>query len=195
MKKAVNGPWKYYKRFLSQDESTSLFNYLINISELIQQHQSTTLTDETHEHDFGKLMFINTEEHNQNIFPFSIWGHTRIWSPTMLNLKDKVEKYTSQKFGVCVCIYYPDGHSGIVYHSDLPAYGDTNFIASLSLGEERLFKFREKETQNETSMILHHGSLLIMAEKCQDQFEHSLPFDAKYKNPRINLTFRKFGYS
>ena len=31
-----------------------------------------------------------------------------------------------------------------------------------------------------------------MGKNCQEKYEHSIPCNKKYKNPRINLTFRLF---
>ncbi|MFX0557696.1 alpha-ketoglutarate-dependent dioxygenase AlkB [Maribacter sp. CXY002] len=97
-------------------------------------------------------------------------------------------------FQTCVCIFYPDGNSGIDYHSDKTAFGDTAIIPSISLGEERQFCLREKKNMSTTKLILKHGSLLVMKDGCQERFEHSLPTDVKYLKPRINLTFRKYGF-
>ncbi|MCH2490888.1 MAG: alpha-ketoglutarate-dependent dioxygenase AlkB [Flavobacteriales bacterium] len=67
-------------------------------------------------------------------------------------------------------------------------------IASVSLGQERLFNLREKATQKEHELLLHQGSLLNMGEGCQELYEHALPLNPEYKQPQINLTFRKFGF-
>ncbi len=112
----------------------------------------------------------------------------------MFALKQKVEQYADTNFYCCVCIFYPDGNAGIDYHSDQVAFGDTSIIPSISLGEERTFNLREKQNKTVNSMVLKHGSLLIMDKGCQENYEHSLPIRKKYKNPRINLTFRKYGF-
>ncbi len=86
----------------------------------------------------------------------------------MYTIKERVENVVGHQFQTCVCVYYPDGNSGVDYHSDSVAYGDTNVIASVSLGQERLFNLREKATQKEHELLLHQGSLLIMGEGCQE---------------------------
>ena len=92
-----------------------------------------------------------------------------------------------------MCNYYANGKRGIGFHSDQEEYGSVSCIAPISLGEEREFIFREKENKdNKTSMALEHGSLLVMLNNCQENYEHSIPYNKKYKNPRINLTFRLF---
>jgi alkylated DNA repair dioxygenase AlkB len=140
------------------------------------------------------MMFIDGNLFEEKKFPASIWGPNQIWSDKMTLVKDRVEDYTGHKFETCVCIYYPDGNSGIDYHSDAAAFGDTSIIASVSIGEERVFRLRERETMTVHELLLESGSLLIMGEGCQDRFEHALPLDSNYKKARINLTFRKYGF-
>ena len=82
----------------------------------------------------------------------------------------------------------------MVYHSDLLAFGDTSFIPSISLGEERKFALGEKATLEIFETVLENGSLLVMEENCQARYEHSLLIDPIYKNGRINLTFRLYGF-
>ena len=55
------------------------------------------------------------------------------------------------------------------FHRDLPAYGDTSAIASLSLGAEREFIFRKTTNPDERFAIpLISGSLLFMGKGCQE---------------------------
>jgi alkylated DNA repair dioxygenase AlkB len=123
------------------------------------------------------------------------FGVRRVWSPLMQAVKDKVEAVAQDAFQVCRCIYYADGDAGVGYHSDLPAFGDTSLIASVSLGAEREFLLRDKDNPDAVhSMILGNGSLLLMGENCQERYEHSLPRDPECRSPRINLTFRRYGW-
>ncbi len=63
-------------------------------------------------------------------------------------------------------------------------------IASLSFGAERKFAFKNKTTKDSTSLILEHGSLLVMKDETQTNWLHRLPPTTNIKRPRINLTFR-----
>jgi len=63
-------------------------------------------------------------------------------------------------------------------------------IASLSFGAERKFSFKHKQTKESTSLILEHGSLLIMKGETQTNWLHRLPPTTKITRPRVNLTFR-----
>lgn len=64
-------------------------------------------------------------------------------------------------------------------------------IASLSLGDERLFKLHHKKRKETLDIILGHGDLLVMAGSLQHHWLHSVPKTRKFKAPRINLTLRK----
>jgi alkylated DNA repair dioxygenase AlkB len=113
----------------------------------------------------------------------------------MLSVKKRVENYANHEFRTCVCIYYPDGNSGETYHSDEVAFGNMLIIPSISLGEERQFNLRAKASMKESVTILEHGSLLLMKNGYQEQYEHSFPLNAAYKKSRINLTFRQCGFN
>jgi len=60
----------------------------------------------------------------------------------------------------------------------------------LSFGAERKFSFKHKQTKQIVSLVLEHGSLLIMKNDTQSNWLHSLPKSKNITQPRINLTFR-----
>jgi len=126
-----------------------------------------------------------------NRFPTDVWGQTAVCPAALRKVKERVEALTGHSFQVGVGILYPNGNTGINYHSDLVAFGDTSFIPSLSLGAERRFFLREKATQVESNLLLHRGCLIIMGENCQERYEHSLPVDLACDGARVNVTFRK----
>jgi alkylated DNA repair dioxygenase AlkB len=64
-------------------------------------------------------------------------------------------------------------------------------IASLSFGDERLFKIRHVKTQETVDIELRHGDLLLMAGALQHHWRHCVPKTRQTKTSRINLTFRK----
>jgi alkylated DNA repair dioxygenase AlkB len=77
------------------------------------------------------------------------------------------------------------------WHSDdEKSLGKNNTIASLSLGAERKFLFKHKQTKQIVSLLLEHGSLLVMKEATQSNWLHSLPKSKDLIDSRINLTFR-----
>ncbi|MEM9835730.1 MAG: alpha-ketoglutarate-dependent dioxygenase AlkB [Bacteroidota bacterium] len=194
MRLALNCEAAYHDDFLTEPEASDLFGELLQVVQQIH-HEPSTVDGTRCKVNFGKVMFIDQQLMDKNVFPEAHWGATRIWFGRLAKLKARVEEFTGRAFQVCVLIYYPDGHAGVDFHTDYPAFGDTSLIPSVSLGEERVFKFREKASGEVLALALAHGSLVIMGAGCQEHYEHSLPVDAVYKNPRINLTFRKYGFA
>lgn len=113
------------------------------------------------------------------------------WTRELLELKKMVEDSTETKFNSCLLNLYEDGSSGISWHSDNEkSLGKNIIIASLSFGAERRFSFKHKQNKQIISVILEHGSLLVMKDQTQDYWLHSLPKCKTITKPRINLTFR-----
>jgi alkylated DNA repair dioxygenase AlkB len=113
------------------------------------------------------------------------------WIEELLELKQIVEKLTETKFNSCLLNLYHNGNEGIGWHSDdEESLAPKSTIASLSLGAERKFSFKHKQTKQTISLVLEHGSLLIMKDNTQTNWLHSLPKSDKITSPRINLTFR-----
>ena len=115
-----------------------------------------------------------------------------VWTKELLDLKEIVEKLTeTKKFNSCLLNLYQNGSEGIGWHSDDEKSIEKNStIASLSFGAERKFSFKHKQTKLTISLVLEHGSLLIMKDATQTNWLHSLPKSEKITEPRINLTFR-----
>jgi alkylated DNA repair dioxygenase AlkB len=113
------------------------------------------------------------------------------WTEELLRLKEKIEKISGETFNACLLNLYHSGEEGMGWHSDdEKTLAKNSAIASLSLGAERKFAFRHKQTRQTLSLILENGSLLIMKGTTQTHWHHSLPKTKKVKTPRINLTFR-----
>jgi alkylated DNA repair dioxygenase AlkB len=113
------------------------------------------------------------------------------WTKELFELKQIVEKYAGTKFNSCLLNLYHDGNEGMGWHSDdEKPLGKNNTIASLSFGAERKFSFKHKQTKQTVSLVLEHGSLLIMKDATQSNWLHSLPKSKNITQPRINLTFR-----
>ena len=189
----VNCNLEYFRNFLPKETCDSLYQNLA-IDHKISTYNKKYAAGKLYELDYGKIMFIDQVLYDNDAFPEALWGKSFPWSKKLYSIKEAVENLIGRTFHVCVCVYYPDGNSGVGYHCDYPAYGDTSVIASLSIGEEREFLLREKSSLTETRILLEEGSLLIMGDHCQERYEHSLPTDPIYKNGRINLTFRQYGF-
>ncbi|XZF12991.1 alpha-ketoglutarate-dependent dioxygenase AlkB family protein [Chitinophagaceae bacterium MMS25-I14] len=113
------------------------------------------------------------------------------WTKELLELKAIAEQRTGTIFNSCLLNLYHNGAEGMAWHSDdEKELGKNTTIASMSFGAERKFSFKHKKTGIITSLILEHGSLLIMKDATQSHWLHSVPKTTKIKRPRINLTFR-----
>lgn len=115
------------------------------------------------------------------------------WFPELLELKEKVEKEFNETFNYALVNRYCDGSEYIGWHSDKE--GDLisgSSIVSLSLGAERDFQVREKNSTNGpiTTFKLKSGDCIIMRPGTQDRFKHCVPKRARVKGVRYNITFR-----
>lgn len=118
------------------------------------------------------------------------------WTSELRDLKQLAEKLTETKFNSCLLNLYHDGNEGLAWHSDDEKVLRRNgTIASLSFGAERKFSLKHKKTKQTISIVLEHGSLLVMKDETQVYWLHSLPKTKKIVMPRINLTFRKIIHS
>lgn len=113
------------------------------------------------------------------------------WTTELLALKQLAEEKTGESYNSCLLNLYHDGSEGMAWHSDAEKDLKKNgAIASLSFGAERKFAFKHKTTKETISLILEHGSLLVMKDEIQSHWLHRLPPSKKINKPRINLTFR-----
>jgi alkylated DNA repair dioxygenase AlkB len=113
------------------------------------------------------------------------------WTRELLSLKQMTENLTGATYNSCLLNLYHNGDEGIAWHSDdEESLGTNNNIASLSFGAERKFLFRHKLSKETVSILLEHGSLLVMRGRTQTNWLHSLPKSKMISEPRINLTFR-----
>jgi len=113
------------------------------------------------------------------------------WTNELLELKKLSEKLSGITFNSCLLNLYHSGNEGMAWHSDdEKALGKNTGIASLSFGAERKFSLKHKKTKEPVSLLLEHGSLLLMKDETQSNWLHRLPPTTKVKQPRVNLTFR-----
>ncbi len=114
------------------------------------------------------------------------------WNEALQSVREKVERQCGCAFNSVLANLYRDGKDSMGCHADdEKELGHNPLIASLSLGDERLFKLHHKKSQETVDIMLGHGDLLVMAGTLQHHWVHSLPKTRKFKAPRINLTFRK----
>ena len=116
----------------------------------------------------------------------------RPWTTELQSVRKKVEQQCQCAFNSVLANLYRDGKDSMGCHADdEKELGPNPVIASLSLGDERLFKLHHKKRKEILAISLGHGDLLVMAGTLQHYWMHSVPKTKKLKTPRINLTFRK----
>lgn len=114
------------------------------------------------------------------------------WTDELMIIKKKVQSYCHSSFNSVLANLYRNGRDSTGCHADdEKELGQNPVIASLSLGDERLFKLHHKKRKESLDIYLGHGDLLVMAGTLQHHWVHSIPKTTKLKGPRINLTFRK----
>ena len=113
------------------------------------------------------------------------------WTVELLELRQRVEQLTGERFNSCLLNLYHTGEEGMAWHSDDETDLKKNgVIASLSFGAERKFAFKHKQSKEKVELYLEHGSLLVMKDTTQSHWLHRLPPTYILTTARINLTFR-----
>lgn len=107
------------------------------------------------------------------------------WS-FLIDLKDKVENITFNKFNFCAVTRYVNGLANMPRHRDREV---TGAICGISVGEERQFKLSTWLSNKHFILNLNHGSLYCMYPPTNDKWLHEiLKSDTPYT--RYSLTFR-----
>jgi alkylated DNA repair dioxygenase AlkB len=180
----------YHGPILSQEEASSFFEGLwgnikwendeayIFGKHIITKRKVAWYADKTYEYTYSKITKT-----------------AKIWTPELLALKEKIEKISGESYNSCLLNLYHSGEEGMGWHSDGEKdLKENGAIASLSLGAERKFAFKHRETKQVIDLLLHQGSLLLMKGVTQKYWLHRLPPTKKVKTPRINLTFRTISH-
>jgi alkylated DNA repair dioxygenase AlkB len=117
----------------------------------------------------------------------------RPWTADLEEIRRRVEQLTGHAFNSVLLNRYRSGRDGMGWHSDdEPELGPDPVIASVSLGATRRFRLRHRRNRAEpVSLLLEHGSLLLMAGATQRHWLHAVPKTATTVGERINLTFRR----
>jgi alkylated DNA repair dioxygenase AlkB len=176
----------YYKNLLTKNEANQYFDCLLNTIEW-KNDQAVI---------YGKLIITKRKVawYGDTDFEYTYSKTTKRalpWTTELLELKKIAEDKTGEKFNSCLLNLYHNGDEGMTWHSDAEKVLKKNgAIASLSLGDERKFSFKHKETKETLSLILENGSLLLMKGSTQTYWLHRLPTTKLISTPRINLTFR-----
>jgi alkylated DNA repair dioxygenase AlkB len=176
----------YYKNLLEINEANHYFDCLFNTIEWKNDQAFI----------YGKLIITKRKVawYGDTDFEYTYSKTTKRalpWTTELIELKKMIEELTGEKFNSCLLNLYHNGDEGMTWHSDAEKVLKKNgAIASLSLGAERKFSFKHKETKETLSLNLENGSLLVMKDCTQTYWLHRLPPTKLISTPRINLTFR-----
>ena len=181
-----DGIVNYYGKLLTYTESNQYYDTLLNTIEW-KNDQAII---------FGKLILTKRKVawYGEKEFEYTYSNTTKRalpWTKELLELKLLAEEATGETFNSCLLNLYHSGEEGMAWHSD----GEKDLkkngaIGSMSFGAERKFAFKHKESKEIVSIVLEHGSLLVMKDTTQTNWLHRLPPTKLIKKPRINLTFR-----
>ena len=112
--------------------------------------------------------------------------------PTFLkDLCDQVNVHFPHAYNGVLVNVYNDGSDYIGVHSDKEVLGSTGGVVSLSLGQTRTFRIKNKLSKKKVKDVeLTHGDICWMAGDFQEQFTHEIPKQLRRKGLRVSLTFR-----
>ena len=181
-----DGTVNYYGKIFSLNDANQYLNDLLNNIEW-KNDEAFIL---------GKLIITKRKVawYADNNFEYTYSNITKralLWTKELLELKSIIELKTGEQFNSCLLNLYHTGDEGMAWHSDAEKDLKKNgAIASLSFGAERKFSLKHKTTKETVSVILEHGSLLMMKDSTQTHWLHRLPPTKKTASPRVNLTFR-----
>jgi alkylated DNA repair dioxygenase AlkB len=177
----------YYPHFFDKEEADSIYAELIN--EIPWQQDEITVYGKKHLQPRLTALYGNEGK------PYSysnIKMQPHPWNLLLQKIKSKVESVSDANFTTVLLNQYRDGKDSNGWHADNEKELGTNpIIASISFGAERTFQLKHNSNIDlKKSIVLEHGSLLLMKGTTQHFWKHQIPKTAKPVGPRINLTFR-----
>jgi alkylated DNA repair dioxygenase AlkB len=183
-----DAPVYYEKSYVDEKEQQLIIDELSELPFDYHETRGHVLARKT-------LVMVLAEEMKNNIPTY--WGdkvHVCKFTPRVEELRKRLSSEHKFGYNIVLLNMYDDGSQNINWHCDREEQGSTLNISSISIGAERVFKFKSKTTDENKSIVLESGSLLLMSDPCQDMYLHKLPKDYS-KIVRMNLTFRKFKYT
>lgn len=177
----------YYPNFLASDIALEYFEVFRKT--IPWQQDDIKIFGKVHAQPRLTALYANNNK------PYSYSGITMQPHPftkELLELKNLVEQKSSTLYTTCLLNLYRDGKDSNGWHADNEKeLGINPIIASISLGQKRVFHLKHRTNKNLKHKIeLESGSLLIMAGETQHHWLHQIPKTVKPIQERINLTFR-----
>jgi alkylated DNA repair dioxygenase AlkB len=177
----------YYPAFFDKKEADAIYNELVNT--IPWQQDEITVFGKKHLQPRLTALYGN-EGKSYSYSNIKMQPHP--WNLLLQKLKTKIENVSDANFTTLLLNYYRDGKDSNGLHADNEKeLGINPIIASVSFGAERTFQLKHNLYKDQKkSIILEHGSLLLMKGTTQHYWKHQIPKTAKPIGPRINGTFR-----
>mgnify|MGYP006186866213 FL=1 len=177
----------YYPQFFDKEQADSIYTELLQ--KINWQQDNITVFGKTHPQPRLTALYGNEGK------PYSYSNITmqpNPWNSLLQKIKYFIEATTECQFTTVLLNQYRDGKDSNGWHADNEKELGTNpIIASLSFGAERVFQLKHNTIADaKKSIVLEHGSLLLMKGSTQHFWKHQIPKTAKPIGNRINLTFR-----
>ena len=177
----------YYPQFFDKEQADQIYSELLQ--EIAWQQDNITVFGKTHPQPRLTALYGNEGK------PYSYSNITmqpNPWNTLLQKIKYLIESRTECQFTTVLLNQYRDGKDSNGWHADNEKELGTNpIIASLSFGAERVFQLKHNTIADaKKSIVLEHGSLLLMKGSTQHFWKHQIPKTAKPIGNRINLTFR-----
>jgi len=177
----------YYPQFFDKEQADQIYAELLQ--EIAWQQDNITVFGKTHPQPRLTALYGNEGK------PYSYSNITmqpNPWNTLLQKIKYLIEFRTECQFTTVLLNQYRDGKDSNGWHSDNEKELGTNpIIASLSFGAERVFQLKHNTIADaKKSIVLEHGSLLLMKGSTQHFWKHQIPKTTKPIGNRINLTFR-----
>lgn len=177
----------YYPQFFDKEQADIIFDALT--TEIPWQQDEIRVYGKTYPQPRLTALFGNEGK------PYkysNITMQPHLWNLLLQKLKTKIETIAHTTFTTVLLNQYRDGKDSNGWHADNEKeLGINPVIASLSFGAERTFQLKHNTLKDQKkSIILQHGSLLLMKGTTQHFWKHQIPKTAKPIDPRVNLTFR-----
>lgn len=184
---------------LSDNSWIKIINNYINLSSNeFEELWDLRPNEPSHVILFNKKMEIPRLQKLYGTKPYNFSGVSvqpeSIENPILINILQKINNMDPDiEYNAIFINWYRNGNDYIGYHSDDEKDLTKNApIYSISLGETRKFKVKNKINNKITDIEMNNGTLIIMGGEIQKEFKHSVPKTKKNNGRRINLTIRSF---
>ncbi|MFV5688994.1 alpha-ketoglutarate-dependent dioxygenase AlkB family protein [Flavobacterium sp. ZT3R25] len=177
----------YYPAFFNKEEADKIYDELLH--EIPWQQDEIRVFGKIHPQPRLTALYGNEGK------PYSysnIKMQPHPWNSLLQKIKSRIESVCDTTFTSVLLNQYRDGKDSNGWHADNEKeLGINPVIASVSFGAERTFQLKHNSDKDQKkSIVLDHGSLLLMKGTTQHFWKHQIPKTTKPIGTRINATFR-----